>query len=291
MKKFADVNLSRKLILVLGGCVLLLAGLSILSLWGFHSIAKYELDTRHRMHQRFLVEAVARGVSEALIHVQVIADAKTDTRNEKAELQRVRKAYLAQLAEFKAAANTEQSRRHADQIEALVAEFIAINTGVLEMAANGHHEIAARQFDEKSLPTFRRVKERVDEADKWQTQLLEDDERRSSQVASAVWMAIAIGSVAAIILALGGGVLLSRSIASPLSTVISDLQAVAGGDLTHDTSSEFQARGDEIGKLAQAKQSMLVSLRQMVQDVSRGIQVLSASSAELSANSGNMSNE
>jgi methyl-accepting chemotaxis protein len=48
-------------------------------------------------------------------------------------------------------------------------------------------------------------------------------------------------------------------------------------------------RGDEIGMLSKAMQTMSVSLRSVLSEVTSGVQVLSSSSAELSANSGLMS--
>ena len=89
--------------------------------------------------------------------------------------------------------------------------------------------------------------------------------------------------------AIFGGMLLTRSIAKPLGMAIAHLAEVAKGDLSKDAPAEFQARGDEIGTLARAKQLMITNLRKMVQDLSSGVEILSSSSAELSANSGQMS--
>ena len=69
---------------------------------------------------------------------------------------------------------------------------------------------------------------------------------------------------------------------------IAHLGEVAKGDLSKDAPAEFQARGDEIGVLARSKPLMITNLRKMVQDLSSGVEILSSSSAELSANSGQM---
>ena len=67
--------------------------------------------------------------------------------------------------------------------------------------------------------------------------------------------------------------------------VVTHLGRIAEGDLSKDASAEFQARGDEIGTLARAQQTMIVALRKMIQEISGGIQVLSSSSTELMASS------
>ncbi len=85
-----------------------------------------------------------------------------------------------------------------------------------------------------------------------------------------------------------GAVLVTQSITKPLIKAVKHLEEISQGDLTHDAPAEFRARGDEIGMLARAKQQMITNLRQTVQDISGGVHVLSSSSAELSANSGQM---
>ncbi len=93
----------------------------------------------------------------------------------------------------------------------------------------------------------------------------------------------------ALIVAFGISHLVTRSIANPLQRAVAHLHEVARGDLTNDAPAEFLARSDEIGLLAKAKQLMITNLRQMVQEIAGGVHVLSSSSAELSANSGQMS--
>jgi methyl-accepting chemotaxis protein len=80
-----------------------------------------------------------------------------------------------------------------------------------------------------------------------------------------------------------------RSIAGPLMVVIRQLDHIAQGDVSANMSAEYLRRGDEIGLLAKGMQTMSVSLRQILKDITDGIRVLSTSSAELQVNSGEMS--
>jgi methyl-accepting chemotaxis protein len=101
------------------------------------------------------------------------------------------------------------------------------------------------------------------------------------------------GMLAGLVIALIVGSVISlfvtRSITKPLTAAVNHLGEVAAGDLTKDAPAEFQARGDEIGLLARAQQKVSVNLRQMVQEISGGVHMLSSSSTELTANSGQMS--
>jgi methyl-accepting chemotaxis protein len=99
---------------------------------------------------------------------------------------------------------------------------------------------------------------------------------------------IVLGLLLALAIALGVSIVATRSIANPMQVVVAHLSSVARGDLSHDTESAIQERGDEIGTLGKALQSMIVALREMVKDIGNGVQVMSSSSAELSASSGQM---
>ena len=83
-------------------------------------------------------------------------------------------------------------------------------------------------------------------------------------------------------------VLVTRSIAVPLSAAVVQLEQISGGDLSKDTPASFQRRGDEVGMLARAQQTMAVNLRTMVHEIAGGIKVLSSSSTELMSNSEQM---
>jgi methyl-accepting chemotaxis protein len=289
MKKLSDIAIGKKLALVLGGCVALLAGLSGISLWGFRTLLECEDQSRDRLARNLLVEKLQSGINEACVHVREIIALQKVSEQELVELRSIRKEYLAALETFKNTATSPKGKQYAKELDDLVQEFLGYNNRVLELNSAGKQAEAVRHFEEKSMPMLKRLNVKSDETQELGAKLAEESQQKARETASTVWIAIIVGSIIAVVLAAVGGIFLTRSIAKPLETAIAGLNEVAGGDLTHDTSTAFLARGDEIGLLAKAKQAMLVSLRQLVQEVAGGIQVLSSSSAELSANSGEMS--
>jgi methyl-accepting chemotaxis protein len=287
MKKLANMRIGKKLGLVLGVCVCLLASLAGLALWGNATMAKYESDSLDRLTKCLLAEQFANGTAVATLHVEALA--QRTTADEKDVLAQIRKEYRAALDEFTRRANTPKSRQQAADMAALVQDFVAVNTRVIELSEAGKHVEALNLFREKSVRFSSSVRAKAAEAEKWQEQLVEQNEQQRQSAASTVWLALVLGGSFAGAFAIAAGILLTRSIARPLTRAIAHLGEVAKGDLSKDAPAEFQARGDEIGMLARAKQLMIVNLRQMVQDLSSGVEVLSSSSTELSANSGQMS--
>jgi methyl-accepting chemotaxis protein len=260
-----------------------------LALWGNKTIEKYGVDTTNRLTKCLLAERVCSGAAQATLLVQDMAESKSQSEEKKEEIAAVRKDYKASLEEFKQRADTPKSKQHAADMDGLIQDFIASNTRVLELASAGHQPDALRQLREKSMPLSKALRAKAAEAEKWQEQLVEVNERDRQAASSTVWMALILGSLLATALAAIGGFLLTRSIAGPLAKAVSQLDQVAKGDLTHDVAPEDTARGDEIGLLSRALESMSVNLRGVLKDVAGGVQVLSSSSAELSASSGHMS--
>ncbi len=95
-----------------------------------------------------------------------------------------------------------------------------------------------------------------------------------------IGLCLAVGTLA---------IFITRSITRPLTMAVKHLEEIANGDLTTDAPAEFIARGDEIGKLARAKQMVIDNLRSIISNLSGDIKTLAASSDQLTANSLRMS--
>ncbi|MBW2107459.1 MAG: methyl-accepting chemotaxis protein, partial [Deltaproteobacteria bacterium] len=103
-----------------------------------------------------------------------------------------------------------------------------------------------------------------------------------SQTQTVLAVAVAIGFVAAILL----GLFLTRSVTRPVFKAVHLAERIASGDLSQTLEVD---RRDEIGALIQALNTMSANLRQMFDDISRGVETITSSSTELSAISQQMS--
>ena len=113
--------------------------------------------------------------------------------------------------------------------------------------------------------------------------------REVAALISRVRFMLILGGLLSVACAIGSGIFMARSISKPMGVVVTHLGGVAEGNVSIDLPQEIVGRADEIGLLAKATQAMSASLREVLKDVASGIEVLSSSSAELSANSGQMS--
>lgn len=112
-----------------------------------------------------------------------------------------------------------------------------------------------------------------------------DDGNGQREAAYAVWTAI-VGLGVVILLSLFLGYLIGRLIAEPLQQAVQVLDAVAAGDLTRRLPVETR---DEVGRLAQALNSAVVSIGSVLHTIAGNAQTLASSSEELTLVSQQMS--
>ena len=94
-------------------------------------------------------------------------------------------------------------------------------------------------------------------------------------------LAIGVLSAIAVILAVVIGIVLTRSIASPLGAISRVAQQIAAGDLSVNVPSE--QRTDEVGILAQAFRQLVEKLRRSTADISQAVSLLGSSASEILA--------
>ena len=88
-------------------------------------------------------------------------------------------------------------------------------------------------------------------------------------------IALALGTVAAWIIA--------RSIIVPISECVAFTGPLAKGDFSNDVPEALRKRGDEMGDLARAFDTLVGNTRKLLREVTTGVQTIAASATELSA--------
>lgn len=108
--------------------------------------------------------------------------------------------------------------------------------------------------------------------------------KKSNEEANALYNQAQITTIIVILVAMIGsiavGYLIAQLISRPLKKVVTLVEQVANGDLTHSTDIDSK---DEVGDLAKSMNAMVISLRKLMQDVMNTSQQVAASSEELTA--------
>lgn len=157
-----------------------------------------------------------------------------------------------------------------------------VHDTVFQPAARNMMESHSKDLD--ALAGIGRADEAADVAGRDMMKLIEEIEGISDATmkADAAWSrwAIYVGVAISAVLALIGGIILSRMITNPLREVVGISRRLADGDLNQDVKS---TGNNEIGQMLGAMGNMVVRLRDVVYGVSDAVDNVASGSEELSA--------
>jgi methyl-accepting chemotaxis protein len=157
-----------------------------------------------------------------------------------------------------------------------------LNDKVIDLAIAGKHEEAIVLMNQQASPLVAIWINDIDE-------LVTHNENRSimryleaekAQDAARLFMFI-LGTVA-VALAIMISIFLTQSITGPLKISVQLANEIASKDLTRDLS-VYKKRGDEFGTMIQSFSKMIVILREQMQKMLDGVNVLGSSSSEIFA--------
>jgi methyl-accepting chemotaxis protein len=287
MTSIANMKIGQKIALVLGGIVLILAGLSGLSLWGIGANQKQSALMIQRLTKARLIERISGDTAAVALNLGRMVVAKKASQDLMNRIVVRKKSRAEALEEFRRLADSPTSIKHGAEMGELLDAASGLSVKMMEQLTAGRFADAERGFRLYAVMSDA-IRAKAKEASEFQDTRVIEGEKTSKQIAGTVWISLMAGSLFALAGAIFGGIVLTRGIATPLAKAVSHLGRIAEGDLSEDAPAEFQARGDEIGTLARAKQAMIVALRKMIQEISGGIAVLSSSSTELMSSSSEM---
>jgi methyl-accepting chemotaxis protein len=281
------MKIGSQITFVLAGITLLLAGLSVLSLWGLTAGDRLTAEALDSSARSRLVETIAGETAAIAQNIGQMVMAKATSPEIVGEIVQLREARTVALAEFQAKVNSPQTLQQSTGMGDLVKAADDANDTIMTSVALAQYADAIAAFRVASSVSHD-LHAKAKEAAGFQAQLVARNQLARKSRAKLIWTILIMGSLLAIAAAILGRLILTRRIAIPLASAVAHLARIAEGDLSKDAPAEFQNREDEIGTLARAMQTMTVSLRKIMQEISSGITVLSSSSAELLASSGKM---
>jgi methyl-accepting chemotaxis protein len=288
MKSLGNIKIAKKLALLLGGNVLLLAVLSGLALWGLQKIDKDDFDVRNRMAKSMLAEKVTASVAGIARDVNRMFALQSYSDEDQAAISTLKKEGAAEVQEFRRLADTPKSIQHGADMDEEMQAFTSMIDQSVDYFKKHRAAEGLKFFRSASGPPYERLMATTKEPIAWQELKTKESEDKRAATSSMIWWWLIVGCLLSIMGSTVGGIIITRNISVPIGVAVAHLGQVANGDLSRDAPAEFRSRGDEIGMLARAKQNMIVNLRNMVREISNGVTVLSNASTELLASSSQM---
>jgi len=287
MNMFSNFKIEKKLALLATASVLELACIAGLALWALSDSTAAADKTQRYAHKLNLAEQIDVNLSELALNVASLPSSKHVSRDVEGVMA-LRKQLAAKIEFLKANATTDEDRGLLRKIDEAVAPWRDYNNQVIQ-SIQASKQVDAAKCAADQIAQFTAVTAAVDTYKEYRQRRMDlfQGEELATVSRAKLWMITL--SLLFVMVAVLLNWLTTRSIAGPLGAAVDQLDQIAGGDLTQDVAARYLDRGDEIGMLSRTMQTMSRSLRDVLQEMTGGIYVVSSSSTELSANSGQMS--
>ncbi len=287
--KLANLTIGTKLKILIGAGVLQLVCLGGVAWWSVNTLDRGLDATRQEGRRSTLalsvlshVNAIGASVANALLSGQF--DDQTMNR-----VQILRKEYLGYLEELSRLSNSAEDKGRRETLEGTVERWREADNTLIQAHRTGKRTDAMILYRQQVVPKFEELRTELADYLKYdEEQLAGINGELAASVSLSKILLVALGLVW-VVVSVVFGVMIIRKITLPLSQTVLFLETVANGDLAKEVASENLARKDEIGALGAAVQRMTHNFRDVIKNITEGIGVLTASSAELSANSGQVS--
>jgi methyl-accepting chemotaxis protein len=186
--------------------------------------------------------------------------------------------------ELKETAISEQGKNLAKELQELDEKYDQYSQKIIALKRSGYNQEALNLLKE-STPTAQLLNTKVTEFMAFREQEISDAFAQAQTTGNQARTMTGIIAVLALIVGLGIGVLISRSVVGALQVVTADLTRLAKGDYSFNVPAAFLAQKDEVGIMGRAMDGMLKAMREMIGHITKSSEQLAASSEELTASS------
>ncbi|KGK85092.1 chemotaxis protein [Desulfosporosinus sp. HMP52] len=151
----------------------------------------------------------------------------------------------------------------------------------LMLAASGQKSIAYNEFSQNAVPLMMDVNNSLNELAEYKSKKADEAKDKAISGSDMAKEMIIVITIAALIISVTVGLIVSRIITNPLREMVNRIQQVAEGNLAIDKVNVNSK--DEVGRLGVAINTMLENMRNLVKQVSDSADMVTSSSEELSA--------
>jgi methyl-accepting chemotaxis protein len=253
---------------------------------GIYLMGQTEVKTSAQF--ALLREYVNSNVLNAMLGTDGSAADKSERARLEAEIEAAGIATVASMSDYEKTISAAKARELFEAIKSARIPYVECFKQIMDLSRANKHQVALDLIGKTLQPLSKTMGEAIDAEVAFNRGNGENQSKDIMASVSSTSTGILLCLVLAIAFGVSISVVVTRSIATPLTAVVAELSEIAAGDLSKDASASLQKRGDEIGTLARTQQTMIVNLRAMIREISEGIHMLASSSTELMSNSAQM---
>jgi methyl-accepting chemotaxis protein len=284
MSARANMKVGKRLSIGFGSMVVVFIFIAIAGMWSLYHFNALLDETVAEVNKSLKVGLVAEdvhGIKEN-VAAMILNNSATEKAAHNAVITQYRQDYRKLMDELKQSAKAEKSQELLQKIEKTIMDAKSYNNSTIELALAGKDGDAGRIYTAQALPAMKEIQKAVNELQQFGILRINSVEHSAERFYRTMILlfSIFIGFILAI--AIGFGVVTTRSITTPVNALLTLLGRVAEGDVSKDVPRDLQGRRDEMGQLATSLQTVVLNLRTMLAEISTGIQTVASSSTELS---------
>ncbi len=283
--KLANMKVGKRLGLGFGTAVVLSVAIGAMAWWGLGTLDKAN-GARARQRQKVVTtQSVLTNMATIRGVVLTLAGEKNSEKRAalKSELQVLRTGYRKELDGLRAAEEGAAGKQKLENVEQKIADWRTVNNQIFEFSDKGKNDDAMSIARTTGGVHQAAIETAVKDYMKLCETLVAQANVEGKRIQSMVNWMLGLLTLVVVAFSSGFGLLVTKSIAAPISASMDVVRRISGGDVTQDVPKELQSRKDEMGELASAMQIMTDSLRKLLGGISGGVQTLASSATELSA--------
>jgi methyl-accepting chemotaxis protein len=290
MKALDNMKIGKRLGVGFGVLAVLMLLIAGAAMWGLYSIGNSMTEASGVSHRTLLATKISQDVRDIYkaVSLMVMNTEKSKKEENQKALQLAREHYKTRLDELKSQIRNQAGKDLIAKIEQSITDARVVTGKVEELTMAGKEAEAAVIFNEQYVGALEKICVAADDLGKWEEVQVKEVNEQAAALASQVrWILILVG-IAALVVAVFFGIMITKSIAIPIDRSARHLQEMAKGDFSIKVNEAAKARKDEMGTLAQSLDALNENVGSIVRDITHGVQTLASSSTELSAISGEM---
>lgn len=266
--------------------VALLGGFALFRLSKINAEAnRVVTDTLPSLESVSQIDSLARAnLSLAMRHI--IADNNDTMRAIEQEIDQAKDAVAQQIAAYQKVIVSESEMQLFEKMVQARQGYTGYFDDVLALSREMKTEEAKDLANQKLIPQAKVFQATVSEIVNLNTQ---NGQQAGAAIETAVSQAttgIFVGLTLAVGIAVAVGIYITRSITRPIITAVGAVQRLSGGDLTIQFEAESK---DEVGQIGKALNDMVVSLRQVITEVTAASDYVASGSEEMSSTAESLS--
>jgi methyl-accepting chemotaxis protein len=286
---FKNLKLGLKLAIGFGSVVLLLIVVAVV---GIMRVSELDSNIENMVNDKYPKTVIANSIidivnedARSLRNVIISVD-KDDMLKQKARIDDNRKKAGDFYETLQKTILSDKGKEVLKTVLDARAEYVKTRDKTLEQAINGQKaEATALLFGDLrkvQAPYFANLNKLIE----FQNELMASSGKEAEELANSTRTLILILLVVAVIVAVGGAWLVTRSITQPIGVAVRAAEAMAEGDMSIRIDVDSK---DETGQLLLAMQTMVGRLSQIIAEVRGAADNLTSASGQISATSQSLS--